>query len=301
MSLDTDTNLTAMQKCISKADALIEALPYIARFKKEIIVVKLGGSVMESHENLVSILTDIAFMRTVGMLPVVVHGGGKAISRGLKSAGIETNFVQGLRVTDGLSMRIVEHVIKNEVNAEVVQILQDAGVQASAMHGETIFFANKKTGTDPATGEILDWGYVGVPMAVDTGPVRELLHERVIPVICPLGRGADGLVYNINADTAAAALAKALKARKLAFVSDVPGLLRDPSDPDSLINTLKAEDAPELMRQGVVGGGMLPKIQSCLDALDAGVRKVHLVDGRKSHSLLLEIFTNNGVGTEIVK
>ena len=298
---DTATTMNEMEKCISKADALIEALPYIASFKKEIIVVKLGGSVMESREDLVSILSDIAFMRTVGMLPIVVHGGGKAISRGLKEAGIETSFVQGLRVSDAPSMRIVEDVIKNEVNADVVQILLDAGVQASALYGEKIFFATKKTGTDPATGEALDWGYVGVPVAVDTGPVRQLLYDRIIPVVCPLGRGADGLVYNINADTAAAALAKALKARKLAFVSDVPGLLRDPSDPDSLINTLKAEDAPELMRQGVVGGGMLPKIQSCLDALDAGVRKVHLVDGRKSHSLLLEIFTNNGVGTEIVK
>lgn len=293
--------MTDMEKYILKADTLIEALPYIARFKREIIVVKLGGSVMESREHLVSTLTDIAFMRTVGMLPVVVHGGGKAISRGLKESGIETSFVQGLRVTDAPSMRVVEHVIKNEVNADVVRILEEAGVRAAPMYGEKIFFASKKTGTDPASGGVLDWGYVGVPEAVDTGPVRELLHDRIVPVVCPLGRGSDGLVYNINADTAAAALAKALRARKLAFISDVPGLLREPSDPESLINTLKAEDAPELMRRGVVGGGMLPKIQSCLDALEAGVRKVHLVDGRMSHSLLLEIFTNQGVGTEILK
>ena len=301
MSLDNDSSKVDMQECILKADALIEALPYIARFKNELIVVKLGGSVMESPENLKSILADIAFMRTVGMLPIVVHGGGKAISRGLKNAGIETSFVQGLRVTDAASIRIVEEVIKHEVNAEVVRILKDAGVEAQSIYGERIFFASKKTGKDPETGAPVDWGYVGVPMAVDTGPVRELLHEGIVPAICPLGRGADGLVYNINADTAAAALAKALKARKLAYVSDVPGLLRDPSDPSTLIKTLKAEDAPELMSNGVVGGGMLPKIQSCLDALEAGVRKVHLVDGRMSHSLLLEIFTNKGVGTEIVK
>ena len=298
--MDTPT-MDRMDKIIGKADALIEALPYIARFKNEMIVVKLGGSVMESEANLRSTLTDIAFMRTVGMYPIVVHGGGKAISRALKESGIETTFVQGLRVTDAESMHIVEDVIKNQVNAQVVSILNEIGITANPLHGERIFFALKKTGKDPDTGSDLDWGYVGVPMAVDTGPVREMVHENQIPVVCPLGCGADGLVYNINADTAAAALAKALKARKLAFVSDVPGLLRDPGDPTSLINTLHADDAPQLMKEGIVGGGMLPKIQSCLDALDAGVKKVHLVDGRMSHSLLLEIFTNTGVGTEIVK
>jgi len=300
MSTEVDSNLIDVNDSISKACVLVEALPYIQRFKREIIVVKLGGSVMESEENLVSTLTDIAFMRTVGMLPIVVHGGGKAISRGLKAAGIETAFVQGLRVTDAPSIRIVEAVIKNEVNADVVRILQRSGVEASSLYGEKIFFANKKTGCDPVTGEPIDWGYVGIPMAVDTGPVRELLHERIVPVICPLGRGADGLIYNINADTAAAALAKALKARKLAFVSDVPGLLRDASDPATLIDTLRVRDAPALIQKGIIGGGMLPKIQSCLEALEAGVQKVHLVDGRMPHSLLLEIFTNKGVGTEIV-
>lgn len=300
MSTEVDNSVMNMNDSISKACVLVEALPYIQRFKGEIIVVKLGGSVMEIQENLISTLTDIAFMRTVGMLPIVVHGGGKAISRGLKAAGIETAFVQGLRVTDAPSMRVVETVIKNEVNAEVVSMLQRAGVEATPLYGENIFFASKKTGSDSVTGEPFDWGYVGVPMAVDTGPVRELLHQRKIPVICPLGRGADGLIYNINADTVAAALAKALKARKLAYVSDVPGLLRDPSDPATLINTLRVRDAPAFIHEGVIGGGMLPKIQSCLEALEAGVQKVHLVDGRMPHSLLLEIFTNKGVGTEIV-
>lgn len=300
MSSGADNIIVDMNDSISKANALVEALPYIQRFKREIIVVKLGGSVMEIRENLVSTLADIAFMRTVGMLPIVVHGGGKAISRGLKAAGIETAFVQGLRVTDAPSMRVVETVIKNEINADVVRMLQNSGVEAAPLHGEKIFFTNKMTGQNPTTGESFDWGYVGIPMAVDTGPVRELLHERVIPVICPLGRGADGLIYNINADTAAAALAKALKARKLAFVSDVPGLLRDASDPTTLIDTLRVRDAPALIHEGVIGGGMLPKIQSCLEALEAGVQKVHLVDGRMPHSLLLEIFTNKGVGTEIV-
>lgn len=289
-----------MESVIAKADVLIEAMPYITRFRGEMIVVKLGGSVMESAENLRSILMDIAFMKIVGMRPIVVHGGGKAISRGLQKAGIPTQFVQGLRVTDEASMRVVESVIKHEVNAQVVEILREGGVDARALYGDEIFFANRKTGHDTVTGAALDWGYVGVPMAADTGPVQNLLHEDAVPVICPLGRGEDGHIYNINADTAAAALAKSLRPRKLVYVSDVPGLLRDPQDSTSIINTLRADEAPALTAQGIVGGGMLPKIQSCLEALAAGVRKVHLVDGRMAHSLLLEIYTNKGVGTEIV-
>ncbi len=286
---------------IHKADVLIEALPYIADFRGEIVVVKLGGSVMESPEALAGILTDVAFMQTVGMRAIVVHGGGKAISRALKAAGLGTTFVQGLRVTDAASIRVVEDVIKNEVNAEIVRLLEGMQVRAVPLHGETIYFANRMTGTDPATGAALDWGFVGNPVSVDTGPVRELIREGAAPVVCPLGRGEDGSLYNINADTAAAALAKALPARKLVYVSDVPGLLRDPSDPATLIETLHRDDVPALVADGTISGGMIPKIESCLAALRAGVRKVHLVDGRLSHSLLLEMFTTKGVGTQIVK
>ena len=286
---------------IHKADVLIEALPYIADFRGEIVVVKLGGSVMESPEALAGILTDVAFMQTVGMRAIVVHGGGKAISRALKAAGLGTTFVQGLRVTDAASIRVVEDVIKNEVNAEIVRLLEGMQVRAVPLHGETIYFANRMTGTDPATGAALDWGFVGNPVSVDTGPVRELLREGSAPVVCPLGRGEDGSLYNINADTAAAALAKALPARKLVYVSDVPGLLRDPADPATLIETLHMDDVPALVADGTISGGMIPKIESCLAALRAGVRKVHLVDGRLSHSLLLEMFTTKGVGTQIVK
>lgn len=286
---------------IHKADVLIEALPYIVDFRGETVVVKLGGSVMESPDALVGILTDVAFMRSVGMRVIVVHGGGKAISRALKEAGLGTTFVQGLRVTDAASIRIVENVIKNEVNAEIVRLLESMQIRAVPLHGESIFFANRKTGTDPATGAALDWGFVGNPVSVDTGPVRELLREEAVPVVCPLGRGEDGALYNVNADTAAAALAKALPARKLVYVSDVPGLLRDPSDPATLIETLHMDDAPALIADGTIAGGMAPKIESCLAALRAGVRKVHLVDGRLSHSLLLEMFTTKGVGTQIVK
>ena len=286
---------------IQKAEVLIEAMPYIADFRDEIIVVKLGGSVQEDVEALKSTLMDVAFMRIVGMLPIVVHGGGKAISRALKESGLETQFVQGLRVTDEASMRIVEDVIKNQVNRQIASLLPEKLVSAAQLPGDRIFFAVKKTVQDPDSGKVFDWGYVGTPTWVDTGPVRALLQTRKIPVICPLGLGSDGHVYNINADTAAAALAKALPSRKLAYVSDVPGLLRDPSDRGSLIETLPIDQVPGLIREGVISGGMLPKIESCLEALQAGVRKVHLVDGRMPHSLLLEIFTTKGVGTQIVK
>ncbi len=286
---------------IQKAEVLIEAMPYIADFRDEIIVVKLGGSVQEDVEALKSTLMDVAFMSIVGMLPIVVHGGGKAISRALKESGLETQFVQGLRVTDEASMRIVEDVIKNQVNRQIASLLPEKLVSAAQLPGDRIFFAVKKTAQDPDSGKVFDWGYVGTPTWVDTGPVRALLQTRKIPVICPLGLGSDGHVYNINADTAAAALAKALPSRKLAYVSDVPGLLRDPSDRGSLIETLPIDQVPGLIREGVISGGMLPKIESCLEALQAGVRKVHLVDGRMPHSLLLEIFTTKGVGTQIVK
>ena len=286
---------------IEKANVLLEALPYLADFRGEIIVVKLGGSVQEDERSLVSTLTDVAFMRVVGMLPVVVHGGGKAITRAMKEAGVEARFLNGFRVTDEASIRIVEDVIKNRVNAQIVDILRKAGVDAAPLPGDEVFFAVRKTGSDPATGAPLDWGYVGEAVHCDTGPVRARLQAGAVPVVCPLGRGADGHVYNINADDAAAAIARALPSRKLAYVSDVPGLLRDPADPTSLIGTLHAGEVPELEREGVIAGGMLPKIESSLAALRAGVRKVHLVDGRMPHSLLLEIFTTRGVGTQIVQ
>jgi acetylglutamate kinase len=285
---------------IAKAETLIEALPYIQSFRGATVVVKFGGSAMEDREHMASILLDVAFMWTVGMCPVIVHGGGKAISRALERAGVPTQFVQGLRVTCADAIKVVEQVIKHEVNAEVVSLLRSHGAQAEALFGDRIFHVHRKTGKDLQTGAPLDWGFVGEPVACDTGPVLEMLHRGVVPVVCPLGTGDDLKLYNINADNAAAALAKALRARKLAFVSDVPGLLRDPKDPSTLIQTLKVEDAPALVRDGVVGGGMLPKIQSCIDAIQAGVGKVHMVDGRMAHSLLLEIFTRTGVGTEII-
>jgi len=289
-----------MQEAMQKAAVLTEALPYIQDFKGSVVLVKVGGSVMEIPENLESLLTDIAFMSTVGIKTVLVHGGGKAISRGMEVAGIVPRFVMGLRVTTDDAIRVVERVIKNEVNANVVRLLQKHSANARPLHGDWIFGVEKKTGRNQDTGEVLDWGYVGDPVAVDTRAVVEMLDAGIVPVVTPLGTGPDGKLYNVNADTAAAALAKAMKVRKLAFVSDVPGLLMDVNDPASLLATLRVGSVRKLKETGVVGGGMLPKLDSCVDAIQAGVGKVHLVDGRMPHSLLLEIFTKKGVGTEII-
>jgi acetylglutamate kinase len=289
-----------MDKLIEKASVLIEALPYIQNFRNDIVVVKFGGSAMEDPEHVAGVLEDVAFMQCVGMKIVVVHGGGKAISRGMVEDGIESTFLHGLRVTCERSIGVVERVLKTDVNPRIVKLLQTKGALAKSLHGETIFRVTRKTDIDGETGEAIDWGFVGEPGEVDTGPLDDMLAEGCIPVITPLGVDAAGKLHNINADVAAAAVAKALKARKLAFLSDVPGLLRDPQDPATLISTLKQREAEWLMEQGVISGGMLPKIKSCMEALSAGVRKVHMIDGRMQHSLLLEMFTDKGVGTEIV-
>ena len=283
-----------------KAAALTEALPYIQDFKGSVVLVKVGGSVMEVPENLESLLIDIAFMNAVGVKTVLVHGGGKAISRGMEAAGIPPLFVMGLRVTTEETVRVVERVVKGEVNANVVRLLQKHSANARPLHGDWIFSVCKKTGKNPETGAFVDWGYVGEPVAVDTRPVVEMLDAGIVPVVTPLGTGPDGKMYNVNADTAAAALAKAMKVRKLAFISDVPGLLMDVNDPSSLLATLRVGSVCKLKETGIVGGGMLPKLDSCVEAIQAGVGKVHLVDGRMPHSLLLEIFTKKGVGTEII-
>ena len=289
-----------MDKLIEKASVLIDALPYIQRFRNAIVVVKFGGSAMEDPAHVEGVLQDVAFMECVGMKLVLVHGGGKAISRGMAEEGIDSKFVHGLRVTCERSIRVVERVLKGSVNPRIVKLLNDKGAQGKSLDGESIFRVTRKSATDPNTGETLDWGFVGEPGEVDTGPIHAMLAEGVIPVIAPLGIGPDGKTHNINADVAAAAVAKALRARKLAFLSDVPGLLRDPCDPSTLISTLKQAEVEWLVEQGVISGGMLPKMKSCMEALSAGVRKVHMIDGRMQHSLLLEMFTDKGVGTELV-
>ena len=290
-----------MQKAIAKADVLIEALPYIQDFRDAIIVVKFGGSAMEERRNVENILTDIAFMECVGMQPVLVHGGGKAISRAMTEAGLQPKFVKGLRVTDEAAITVVEATIKNTVNAALLEILISKGAKAQRVDGNTIFEVEKRIARDAATGEILDWGYVGEIKHVHAAPILECLRNEIIPVITPLGRGPDGKLYNLNADDAAAAVARELRARKLAFLSDVPGLLKDRNDESTLLSTLHIKEVEELINSKVIDGGMLPKIRSCVEALEAGVRKIHIIDGRLPHSLLLEIFTEQGVGTEIIE
>ena len=290
-----------MNDLIKKADVLIEALPYFQSFRDEIVVVKFGGSAMEDPAHVEGVLEDVAFMECVGMKMVVVHGGGKAISRGMQDNGIESKFLHGLRVTCERSIGVVERVLKQDVNPRIVRMLEQKGADAKSLHGEEVLHVSRKTAIDAETGNKIDWGFVGEPGEVNTGPIRAMLADGIIPVITPLGMGADGKLHNVNADVAAAAIAKALRARKLAFLSDVPGLLRNPQDPKSLISTLKQSEVQWLMDEGVISGGMLPKIQSCLAALEAGVKKVHMIDGRMQHSLLLEMFTDKGVGTEILR
>ncbi len=290
-----------MRQYIEKANVLIEAVPYIQEFRGSLVVVKVGGSVMESPDNLFRLLSDIAFMRTVGIKVILVHGGGKAISRAMEREGIAPNFVQGLRVTDERTIEVVENVIKHEVNANILDLLnKNFHVMARPLHGDWVLTVKKETGRDPVSGEVLDWGYVGEPVGVKTDSIAQMTDAGVIPVITPLGLGEDdGHLYNVNADVAAVAIAKAMRVRKLVFISDVPGLLRDVEDPSSLISTLRLGNVLKLKEEGIIRGGMLPKIDSCVEAIEAGVRRVHLIDGRMPHSLLLEIFTKQGVGTEI--
>ena len=290
-----------MQEMIQKANVLIEALPYMQKFRGEIVVVKVGGSTMEEKAGTEKVLTDIAFMACVGLRPVLVHGGGKAISKAMKEKGLTPRFVKGLRVTDEASADVVEQVLNREVNPDLVQTLETLGCTARGIHGEDILGVVKHTERDAETGETLDWGYVGDVTEVDDDPILAYLHSHIVPVITPLGWGPDDKVYNINADDAASAIAQTLKARKLVYLSDVPGLLRDPKDKSTLISTLKFAEVDTLIERGVISGGMIPKVQGAVKAIKAGVRKVHFIDAALPHSLLLELFTDKGVGTEIVK
>lgn len=289
-----------MQRIIEKAAVLIEAMPYFQRFQGETIVVKVGGSIMEDANGVANILRDIAFMAVVGMRPVVVHGGGKAISAKLRKAGIAGKFVKGLRVTDRETVAVVEEVLNHEVNPQLVQTISSFKTKSRGIYGDTILTATKHSETDPESGELLDWNFVGDVTQVDTEPVKAFLNSGITPVITPLGRDSEHQIYNINADSAAVAIAAALKARKLVFLSDVPGLLADPTDRSSLLSTVCISDVAGLTSRGVISGGMLPKINGCVEALQAGVQKIHIIDSNIQHSLLLELFTDQGVGTEIV-
>lgn len=292
-----------MQDLIAKAATLLEALPYIQKFSGATFVVKYGGSFMDSPDPAVrtSVARDIVFLEAVEIDPVVVHGGGKAITRAMEKAGLKAQFIQGQRVTDEATVQIVDEVLSREINPEIVAAIRDLGGQAVGFAGTDIFTCRKLWLEDRENpGRQIDIGYVGEVIAVNTAPLKECIWSGFTPVISPTARGEDGKIYNCNADVAAAQVAMALKARRLVFMSDVPGLLRDPRDPTSVITHLRVDEVEALKRAGVVDKGMIPKVDSAVAALRAGVEKVSFVDGRVPHAVLLEIFTDQGVGTEVV-
>lgn len=279
----------------SKAEVLIEALPYIQKFNRKIIVVKYGGSAMVDEELKKKVIEDVVLLKLVGFKPIIVHGGGKEISKWVDKVGMETHFVNGLRVTDAPTMEIAEMVL-NRVNKSLVSLVQNLGVEACGISGKDgeILKVTKKL----SNGE--DIGFVGEVKEVNPKLILDLIENDFLPVICPVGTDENGNSYNVNADDAACAIAKAVKAEKLAFLTDIEGVYRDKDDPGTLISELDLEEAQELIKDGYIGGGMLPKLNNCIDAVENGVSRVHIMDGRIPHCLLLEIFTNNGIGTAIL-
>jgi acetylglutamate kinase len=288
-------------EAIRKADVLIEALAYIRKFHGRYTVIKLGGSVMEDPEALRALLVDIVFMQTVGLRPVVVHGGGKAINAAMAKSGLETRFVQGRRFTDDPTLEIVARVLAEEVNTDIVRHINKFGGRAAGMHHkstEQCLFGRKLMLPD-AEGNPIDLGRVGEVTEVEIPPIESMCLGGVVPVLPSLAEDDDGRLLNVNADTAAAAVAAALQAEKLVFLTDTPGILRDQNDPASLYRELTPEACRELIVEGVVSKGMIPKVEACIACLEAGVRKIHIIDGRLRHALLLEIFTHEGIGTQI--
>lgn len=284
-----------MEEILSKAEVLIEALPYIQRFNRKIIVVKYGGSAMSSEELQKNVIKDVTLLKLVGFKPIIVHGGGKEISRWVGKVGKEAKFVNGLRVTDAETMEIAEMVL-NKVNKGLVSMVQELGVKAVGISGKDggLLKVDKKY----SNGE--DIGFVGDIKDVDPKILYDLLERDFLPIVAPIGMDDNFQTYNINADDAACAIARAMQVEKLAFLTDIEGVYKDPKDPSTLISELEVEEAKHLIGDGYIGGGMLPKLQNCIDAIESGVSRVHIIDGRIPHCLLLEIFTNKGIGTAIL-
>lgn len=284
------------QKYLDKAEVLIEALPYIQRFNRKIVVVKYGGSAMLDEELKKNVIKDVALLKLVGFKPIIVHGGGKEISRWVGKVGMEAKFVNGLRVTDKDTMEIAEMVLA-KVNKELVTLVQSLGIQAVGVSGKDggLLQCKKKF----SNGE--DIGFVGDITKVNPKVLFDLMEKDFIPIVFPIGFDENFDSYNINADDAACAIAEAVHAEKLAFLSDIEGVYRDKDDPSSLISELHVHEAEKLISEGFVGGGMIPKLKNCIDAIEQGVNRVHILDGRIPHSLLLEIFTNKGIGTAILR
>ncbi|MCU0782012.1 MAG: acetylglutamate kinase [Akkermansiaceae bacterium] len=290
-----------MQSSIAKADALIEALPYLQAFRGQTFLIKMGGSAMEDPDLVAKAMRDIVFLEVAGIKPIVVHGGGKAISAAMAEAGLKAEFVGGFRVTTDEAIAIVTRVLSGEINPALVRMIRDYGGKAVGIPGSDVFLG-ERTKAVTSDGERVDIGRVGEVVGCRLAHMDAALAAGIVPVISPLAAElATGGALNINADLAAAALAKELRAAKLVYLSDVPGLLADPANPASLIKSVSRAAAEGLIADGTISGGMIPKIRSAVDALNAGVRKVHFIDGRLPHALLLEIFTDGGVGTEVVR
>jgi len=289
-----------LERAIEKADVLLEALTWIRQFRGKITVIKLGGSVMEHPDVMAHLLLDVVFMETVGMRPVIVHGGGAAISRAMAEAGIQPRFVMGRRYTDEQTLEIVAKVLAGDINEHLAHEVHRLGGVAEPLNFRTtnVLFGEKMM-LDGDDGPI-DLGRVGTVTRVDCESIRRLCDHGVVPIIPSLCVDEDGGKLNVNADSAAQAVAEALQAEKLVYLSDVNGVRRDKDDPDSLIHSLTADEATQLIDSGVIESGMIPKVQACLDTLRRGVRKVHIIDGRLRHSLLLEVYTSKGVGTEMM-
>jgi acetylglutamate kinase len=291
----------SLREPIDKAEALTEALPYLQAFRGKTFLIKMGGSAMEDPELVRKVMRDIVFLEVAGINPIVVHGGGKAISAAMKQAGLEAEFVGGFRRTSEEAIAIVEKVLSNEINPGLVEMIRGFGGKATGIPGTDVFLGEKMRVRDDA-GESVDLGRVGVVIGCRPASFDAAHRAQIVPVISPLAEElATGRPLNINADLAAAALAKELRVTKLVYLSDVPGLMQDPSQPETLIQSVNREQAETMLADGTISGGMIPKIRSALDALNAGVRKVHFVDGRQPHSLLLEIFTQGGIGTEVTR
>lgn len=285
-----------MKQYLDKAEVLIEALPYIQKFNRKVIVVKYGGSAMVDENLKKRVIEDVTLLKLVGFKPIIVHGGGKEISRWVSKVGMEPKFINGLRVTDEPTMELAEMVL-GKVNKELVQMVESLGVRAIGLSGKDggLLNVTKKY----SNGE--DIGYVGEIQKVNADILWDLLDKDFLPIVCPIGLDDSFHTYNINADDAACAIAEAVHAEKLAFLSDIEGVYKDKDDPSSLISELYIQDAQKLIEDGFVGGGMIPKLNNCIEAIEHGVNRVHILDGRIPHSLLLEIFTNKGIGTAILR
>ncbi|HCK99208.1 MAG TPA: acetylglutamate kinase [Candidatus Marinimicrobia bacterium] len=290
-----------MREYIGKADVLIEALPYIKAFRGKKIVIKFGGSIMTNDAMVDKVLMDIVFMKYVGWRPVIVHGGGPAITEAMKRRGTRAEFVNGLRVTDRETMDIVEDILAHKINSQIVNILNTMDGDAVGLYGMNDDLIRVDKLMPEVDGEKVDIGYVGSVRYINAPMLNALLAQEKIPVIAPIGIGDDELTYNVNGDVVAGDIASSIGARKLVYLTDIAGILKKPDDGNSIISTLTRAEAERLIAEGVINGGMIPKVTSCLAALKFGVNKGHIVDGRIDHSLLLEIFTKKGIGTEILK